>query len=54
MLVDRELLIRPAPQLTTLGHALTLPAGAAMRFRDCFGSSDPAWSLIGFFATGGS
>ena len=54
MLVDRELLIRPAPQLTTLGHALTLPAGAAMRIRDCFGSSDPAWSLIGFFATGGS
>ena len=50
MLVDRELLIRPAPQRTTLGHALNLLGGAAMRFRDCFGSSDPAWSLIGFFA----
>ena len=50
VLVDRELLIRPAPQRTTLGHALNLLAGAAMRFRDCFGSSDPASSLIGFFA----
>ncbi len=50
MLVDRELLIRPAPQRTMLGHALNLLAGAAMRFRDCFGSSDPPRSLIGFFA----
>ena len=29
---------------------MNLPAGAAIRFRDCFGSSDPAWSLIGFLA----
>jgi len=50
--IDRELLVRPAPQRTTLGHALNLLAGAAVRFRDCFGSSDPVWSLIGFFAHG--
>jgi transposase-like protein len=51
-LVDRELLVRPAAQRTTLGHALDLLAGAAVRFRDCFGSSDSVWSLIGFFAHG--
>jgi len=51
-LIDRELLVRPAPQRTTLGHALNLLAGAAERFRDGFGSSDPVWSLIGFFAHG--
>ena len=51
-LIDRELLVRPAAQRTTLGHALNLLAGAAVRFRDCFGSSDPVWSLIGFFAHG--
>ena len=50
--IDRELLVRPAAQRTTLGHALNLLAGAAVRFRDCFGSSDPVWSLIGFFAHG--
>ena len=50
--IDRELLVRPAPHRTALGHALNLLAGAAMRFRDCFGSSDPVWSLIGFFAHG--
>ena len=52
VLVDRELLVRPAPQRTVLGHALNLPAGAALRFRDCFGSTDPVWSLMGFFANG--
>ena len=31
---DRELLVRPAPQRTTLGHALNLLAGAALRYRD--------------------
>jgi transposase-like protein len=52
VLVDRELLVRPTPQQSTLGHALNLLAGAAVRFRDCFGRSDPVWSLIGFFAHG--
>jgi transposase-like protein len=52
VLVDRELLVRPVPQQTTLGHALNLLAGAAVRFRECFGRSDPVWSLIGFFAHG--
>lgn len=41
VLIDRELLVRPAPQRTTLGHALNLLAGAAVRFRDCFGITDP-------------
>jgi len=50
--IDRGLLIRPAPQSTTLGHALNLLAGAAVRLRECFGRSDPVWSLIGFFAQG--
>ena len=50
--IDRELLVRPAPQQTTLGHALNLLAGAAVRFRESFGRSDPVWSLIGFFAHG--
>ena len=30
VLVDRELLVRPAPQKTTLGHGLNLLAGAAV------------------------
>ncbi len=50
--IDRELLVRPAPQRTTLTHALNLLAGAAVRFRECFGRSDPVWSLMGFFARG--
>src|SRR5664279_593182 len=50
--IDRELLVRPAAQPTTLGHALNLLAGAAVRFRECFGRSDPVWSQIGFFARG--
>ena len=52
VLTDREMLVRPAPQQTTLGNALNLLAGAAVRFRDCCGSTDPVWSLIGFFAHG--
>ena len=48
--IDRELLVRPAQQRTTLGHALNLFAGAAVRFRESFGRSDPVWS--GFFAHG--
>jgi transposase-like protein len=52
VLVDLELLDRPAPQRTTLGHGLNLLAGAAVRLRDSFDISDPVWSLIGFFAQG--
>ncbi len=50
--VDRELLVRPAPQRTTLGHALNLLAGAALRYRDRFGVAVPVWALIGSFARG--
>jgi len=39
--IDRALLVRPAPQRTTLGHALNLLAGAALRFRDRFGVAVP-------------
>jgi hypothetical protein len=46
------LLVRPSAQQNSLGHALNLLAGAAVRFRDCFGRSDPVWALIGFFAHG--
>ena len=42
-----ELLVRPATQRTTLGHALNLLAGAALRYRDRFGIVVPAWALIG-------
>ena len=31
VLVDREVLVRPAPRRTTLGHALNLLVGAAVR-----------------------
>ena len=31
---------------------MNLLAAAAVRLRDCFGISDPVWSLIGFFAQG--
>jgi transposase-like protein len=41
--IDRELLVRPAPQRTTLGHALNLLTGAALRFRDRFGVAVPVW-----------
>ena len=50
--IDRELLVRPAPQRTTLGHALNLLAGAALRYRDRFGIAVPVWALIGSFAHG--
>ena len=50
--IDRELLVRPAPQRTTLGHALNLLAGAAMRYRDRFDAAVPVWALIGSFVRG--
>ena len=50
--IDRELLVRPAPQRTTLGHALNLLAGAALRYRDRFDLAVPVWALIGSFAHG--
>jgi hypothetical protein len=43
--IDRALLVRPAPQRTTLGHALNLLAGAALRFRDRFGTAVPAATI---------
>jgi len=48
----RELLVRPAPQRTALGHALNLLAGAALRYRERFGVAVPLWALIGSFAHG--
>jgi len=50
--IDRQLLVRPAPQRTTLGYALNLLAGAALRYRDRFGAAVPVWALIGSFAHG--
>ena len=50
--IDRQLLVRPAPQRTTLGHALNLLAGAALRYRDRFDPAVPVWALIGSFAHG--
>lgn len=50
--IDRELLVRPAPQPTLLGHALNLLAGAALRHRERLGYPDPPWALIGFFTRG--
>jgi hypothetical protein len=50
--IDRQLLVRPAPQRTTLGYALNLLAGAALRYRDRFGDAVPVWALIGSFAHG--
>jgi hypothetical protein len=41
--IDRALLVRPEPQRTTLGHALNLLTGAALRFRDRFGVAVPVW-----------
>jgi len=49
---DRELLVRPAPHKTVLGHALNLLAGAALRLRERFGVRIAPWTLIGFFAQG--
>jgi transposase-like protein len=50
--IDRELLVRPAQQRTTLGYALNLLAGAALRYHDRFGAAVPVWALIGSFAHG--
>ena len=50
--IDRELLVRPVPKRTTLGHALNLLAGAALRHRDRFDPAVPLWALIGSFAHG--
>lgn len=50
--IDRELLVRPAPQKTLLGHGLNLLAGAALRYRERLGLTEPPWALIGFFARG--
>jgi len=50
--VHRELLVRPAPQRTTLAHAVNLLVGAALRYRDRFGAAVPLWALIGSFVHG--
>ena len=42
---------RPTSPPCTPQHA-HLNQTRALRFRDCFGYSDPVWSLIGFFAHG--
>jgi hypothetical protein len=50
--IDRELLVRPVTQPTLLGHALSLLAGVALRYRDLCGYPDPPWSLIGALSYG--
>ena len=50
--VDRDLLVRPAPQRTPLGHALNLLIGTAVRYRQVLAASYPVWSLIGRFTDG--
>ena len=50
--VDRELLVRPAPQRSVLGHALNLLAGTALRYRNRSGVAVPVWALIGSFVHG--
>ncbi len=50
--IDRELLVRPAPQKAVLGHALNLLAGAALTYRQRLELTDPPWALIGFFSRG--
>lgn len=50
--IDRELLVNPAPQPTTLGHALNVLGGAAQRYRERLGLSTPLWSLVGVFVAG--
>lgn len=50
--IDREILVRPAPQPSLLGTGLNLLAGAALGYRRVLGSELPAWTLIGWFARG--
>jgi|SRR6478752_2817098 len=50
--VDRQLLVNPAPQPTTLGHALNVLGGAAHRYRERLGVTTPLWSLVGVFVEG--
>jgi hypothetical protein len=50
--IDRELLVNPAPQRTTLGHALNLLIGAAHRYRQRLGPAGTLWSLVGIFVGG--
>jgi len=50
--IDRELLVGPAQYPTVLGQALNLLAGAALRYCERLGLTDPVWALIGFFAQG--
>jgi hypothetical protein len=50
--IDRELLVNPAPEPTTLGHALNLLIGAAYRVRDRLGLAGSLWSLVGIFVGG--
>ena len=40
------------PPPTLLAQALNLLAGAALRYRERFGLTDPAWALIGAFSYG--
>jgi transposase-like protein len=50
--IDRSLLERPAPHKTSLGDALNLLAGAALRYRQRLSLPDPHWALIALFVHG--
>lgn len=50
--IDRELLINAARQSTTLGTALNLLAGAALRLREDFGAHGPPWALMSCMSDG--
>jgi hypothetical protein len=50
--IDGELLVNPASQATTLGHALNLLGGAAHRSRQRLGLTMSLWSLVGIFVQG--
>ena len=56
--IDRELLAEPpstppsTPPPTLLARALNLLAGAALRYRERFGLTDPPLALIGAFSYG--
>jgi hypothetical protein len=39
--IDRELLVNPAPQRSTLGHALNVLGGAAHQYRERLGLTTP-------------